>query len=69
MASFLAKALDLPASDTDTFTDDDGLSHEPNIERIAAAELTNGCTADRYCPSDSVTRGQMAAFLHRAFGD
>lgn len=69
MASFLAKALDLPASDADTFTDDDGLSHEPNIERIAAAALTNGCTTTRYCPSDSVTRGQMAAFLHRAFGD
>jgi hypothetical protein len=24
---------------------------------------------DRYCPDDFVTRGQMAAFLHRAFGD
>ena len=67
MASFLAKALDLPASDADTFTDDDGSSHEPNIERIAAAGLTSGCTATRFCPSDSVTRGQMAAFLHRAF--
>jgi hypothetical protein len=69
MASFLAKALDLPSSDADTFTDDDESSHEPNIERIAAAALTNGCTTTRYCPSDSVTRGQMAAFLHRAFGD
>jgi S-layer homology domain len=69
MASFLAKALALPSADGDTFTDDDGLVHEPNIERIAAATLTSGCSATKYCPTTSVTRGQMAAFLHRAFGD
>lgn len=69
MASFLAKALDLPDSDTDTFTDDDDSPHEANIERIAAASLTSGCSATKYCPNVSVTRGQMAAFLRRAFED
>jgi len=33
--------------------------------------VTRGCNPprnDRYCPDDYVTRGQMAAFLVRAFG-
>lgn len=51
-----------------TFVDDDGSQHEGNIEAIAAAGITNGCTVDHYCPRDPVTRGQMAAFLNRALG-
>lgn len=53
-----------------TFTDDDGNTHEANIEAIAAEGITKGCNPpvnDLYCPSDPVTRGQMAAFLRRAF--
>lgn len=53
-----------------TFTDDDGNTHEGNIEAIAAEEITKGCNPpanDLYCPDDPVTRAQMAAFLHRAF--
>ena len=53
------------------FTDDDGNIHEPSIEVIAAEEITKGCnppTNDRYCPSSSLTRGQMAAFVRRALG-
>jgi hypothetical protein len=38
------------------------------IERMAIRRITLGCTATMYCPDDSVTRGQMAAFLVRAFG-
>jgi hypothetical protein len=52
-----------------TFTDDDGNTHEGNIEAIAAAGIAKGCnppTNDLYCPDDPVTREQMAAFLHRA---
>jgi hypothetical protein len=52
-----------------TFTDDDGNTHEGNIEAIAAEGITKGCNPpvnDLYCPDDPVTRGQMAAFLHRA---
>lgn len=54
-----------------TFIDDDGNLHEPNIEAIAAAGITQGCNppiGDRYCPADPVTRAQMAAFLLRATG-
>jgi hypothetical protein len=51
-----------------TFVDDDGSVHEGNIEAIAAAGVTKGCNPpanDRYCPTDGVTRGEMAAFLAR----
>jgi hypothetical protein len=49
----------------DYFNDDDGNTHEVNIDRNAAAGLTTGCAPFKYCPSTSVTREQMAAFLHR----
>ncbi|CAN5893778.1 hypothetical protein BH23ACT5_BH23ACT5_17520 [soil metagenome] len=52
-----------------TFVDDDGNVHEGFIEAIAEENITRGCnppTNDRYCPSDAVTRGEMAAFLNRA---
>lgn len=54
-----------------TFTDDNGNTHEENIEAIAAEGIAKGCNPpknDHYCPTDPVTRGQMAAFLHRALG-
>ena len=57
------------AQTVNTFTDDDGNIHESNIEFIAALGVTKGCnppTNDLYCPSGTVTRGQMAAFLVRA---
>ncbi len=68
MASFLVRALNLPASTINSFVDDDNSSHESNINALAAAEITTGCKpADRlYCPSDSVTRAQMATFLVKA---
>lgn len=39
------------------------------IDRLAVLQITLGCTPDHlmYCPNDSVTRAQMAAFLVRAF--
>lgn len=38
------------------------------IEALADSGITLGCTATNYCPGSPVTRGQMAAFLARAFG-
>jgi hypothetical protein len=67
MATFLARALDLPASPTDHFTDDDGSTHEADINAIADAGITTGCSATTFCPTADTTRGEMAAFLHRAF--
>lgn len=54
---------------TDRFVDDDGNVHEASIEVIADAGITRGCNPpvnDRYCPSQRVSRGEMAAFLFRA---
>jgi hypothetical protein len=50
------------------FTDDDTSIFEGDIEWMAANGVTAGCNPpanDHYCPSDAVTRGQMAAFMHR----
>ena len=69
MATFLSRALDLPATSTDFFTDDRGSLHEAAINRLAASGITSGCGPDRYCPSGIVTRGQMAAFLRRGLTD
>ena len=66
MATFLTRALDLPAGSANTFTDDDGSPHEPSIEAISLAGVTNGCGAGLYCPWGAVTRAQMASFLARA---
>ena len=51
-----------------TFVDDNGSLHEPNIEAIFAAGITTGCSVSPslFCPTQAVTRGQMAAFLTRA---
>ena len=50
----------------DAFTDVGGSVHAGAIEAIYDAGLTKGCSATRYCTSDSVTRGEMATFLARA---
>ncbi len=68
MASFLARALELPATPIDFFDDDDGTTHETNINRLAAAGITLGCGPSIYCPNANVTRAEMASFLVRALG-
>ena len=67
MASFLSRALDLSGAAPNAFTDDNGNIHEPNINLVARDGIASGCGGTNYCPSLKVTRGQMAAFLHRAF--
>jgi hypothetical protein len=50
------------------FIDDEDSIFEADIEWLAASNVTKGCnppTNDRFCPGDAVTRGQMAAFMHR----
>lgn len=67
MASFLARALKLPHTSQDFFTDDETSQHEGDINRLAAAGITGGCAASRFCPRNDVSRAQMASFLVRAF--
>ena len=72
MAAFLVRGLGLTDDGGGNgFVDDDGSVFEADIARLAAAGVTRGCnppTNDRFCPSDYVTREQMAAFLSRALG-
>ena len=71
MATFLVRALEELAPDaTNYFTDDNGNTHEANINALRGAGVTMGCNAEGtlFCPSDTVTRAQMAAFIHRALG-
>ncbi|MEX2425015.1 MAG: hypothetical protein WD990_13650 [Acidimicrobiia bacterium] len=68
MASFLARALDLPAQATGAFSDVAGNIHAGSINAIAEAGITLGCDAGRYCPASPVRRDEMASFLARAFG-
>ena len=37
------------------------------IEQLAAEEITGGCGGGHYCPTNSITRGQMAVFLVKTF--
>ncbi|MDP3983899.1 MAG: S-layer homology domain-containing protein, partial [Acidimicrobiia bacterium] len=70
MAAFLVRALNPPPTSQDFFTDDNNSTFENDVNRLAAAGVTRGCNPpanDRFCPDDAVTRGQMAAFLHRGF--
>src|SRR5581483_282749 len=73
MAAFIIKALgelNPPTPPTQRFNDVPPSNIFYNfIDRMAVLGITNGCSASPplYCPSDSVTRDQMAAFLVRAF--
>ena len=71
MATFLVQAYEhrtdatLPPSDTDAFSDDDGTTHEGNIDRAAAAGFVAGLGDGRYAPGSLVRRDHMASFLTR----
>ena len=67
MAMFIDRAMHLPPTDQDFFTDDNGMTGEASINRLAAAGITGGCATNRYCPKSLVTRAQMASFLVRAW--
>ncbi len=66
MASFLARTMNLPVATKDYFNDDNGQTHEADINRVAEAGITTGCAPGKYCRLASVTRAQMAGFLTRA---
>lgn len=71
MASFMVRALSLGGAPPDAFSDDDTSVHEADINRLYASGITSGCNPpqnDRFCPRDLISRGEMAAFVHRAMG-
>ncbi|MPZ53140.1 MAG: hypothetical protein GEU79_10490 [Acidimicrobiia bacterium] len=74
MAAFLRRALpDLKESEGATdFSDDDTSVFEEDVEWLSSRGITRGCNPpanSAFCPTEPVTRGEMAAFLHRALPD
>lgn len=69
MAAFLVRALGLPPGG-EGFDDSTDSVFGRDIAALAGAGITRGCDPPdnrSFCPEDAVTRGQMAAFLSRAF--
>lgn len=70
MAVFLVKSL---AGETFTYSQTPYFTDVPAshpqfafIQKLQELGVTNGCATNRYCPSATVTREQMAAFVVRA---
>jgi hypothetical protein len=73
MAAFLVRALGLTDDGGgNTFLDvPAGSTFENDIAKLATAGITKGCNPPantNFCPGDTVTREQMAAFMVRALG-
>ena len=74
MAVWLVRVLDRanPPQQASTRFDDveDGVWWAAYTDRLADLGVTAGCATGplRFCPDESVTRGQMATFLARALG-
>jgi hypothetical protein len=71
MAAFVIRALlgnRFESSSTPYFTDVP-TTHPffSFVQKMREWGITSGCAATQYCPDDPTTRGQMAAFLIRAF--
>ena len=67
MASLLQRVLGLPDGDVTAFEDVAGTTHAGAIGAISEAGIALGYNDGTFRPDASVTRGQMASFLERAF--
>lgn len=65
-ATMLTRALRLPSSSRNAFSDDNGHWAENDINRFAAAGLTSGCGNNRFCPDEPLPRDEAAAFFYRS---
>jgi hypothetical protein len=70
MATFLVRAVELATGQPmlggpDAFGDDDGDTHEANIDRLVETGLALGVAPGRYAPNTDVRREQMATFIAR----
>lgn len=53
--------------ETVTFADLSDVSYVGAVEAVASEGIINGCDDDRFCPDETITRGQIATMLARAF--
>lgn len=70
LAAMLVRALGLPATTKDWFSDDGHSIFQADINRLREAGITRGCNdlGTAYCPDAPITRGEIATFFDRAFG-
>ncbi len=72
MAAFIVRAFDLKANSHPGFNDVSASNtFYGDILKLGTAGVTKGCNPPAntlFCPTRNVTRGEMAAFLHRADG-
>ena len=73
MATFLVRTYEFLtksqlAATRDHFADDNGTTHEDNINKAAEAGFTTGFPDGRYEPAGVVRRDQMASFIARMIG-
>ena len=70
LATMLVQALGLETGDVllaeRGFEDSGDSAHAGSIVTLAAAGIVGGCGGDRFCPSDPVTREQLATMLFNA---
>ena len=68
MAAFLSRAYRLPDGPDPGFGDvAPDAWYADDVAKLVASGITKGCgDGDGFCPEQPTTRGQMAAFLHRA---
>ena len=68
MAVFLSRAYRLPDASDPGFNDvASGAWYAADVARLVASGVTKGCgDGTGFCPEQATTRGEMAAFLHRA---
>lgn len=69
MATILVRVGELEQVTSAKFTDTGTSVHRAAIESLAAVGVTKGCNPpinDRFCPTEPLTRGELAAFTSRA---
>ncbi len=69
IAAFIRRTLDLPASETDYFTDDDTSVFNGDINAVMDAGIGFGCSDTEFCPNQPLLREEMAEMLVRSFAD
>ena len=66
MASLLTRALDLEPTTDVAFPADAVGVHTAAIGALVNENISNGCSAESFCPAEPVIRAHLATFLHRA---
>jgi hypothetical protein len=66
LARLMADALELPPAAGDYYVDDNESPYQGDINRLAEAGVTVGCSDTEFCPEAFATRAQLASFVARA---